>query len=202
MLDLEVRSAGPSEQAAVIDVLTLAFSVDPPVRYIWPGAQDYLPGFAALAAAMGGPAFAAGTAYMTEDGAAAGFWFAPGVERDAEAMSAVAERFMDPERRTAVSAAFAQAADYHPQEPHWYLPLIGVDPAHQGKGLGSRLMRHALARIDADGLPAFLESSNIRNVPLYERHGFEVLGVIDPGQTPPLYPMLRRARRPAPHQGN
>ncbi|HEY2660581.1 MAG TPA: GNAT family N-acetyltransferase [Caulobacteraceae bacterium] len=196
MSNLEVRSAGPSERAAVIAILTLAFSVDPPVRYIWPKAQDYLAGFGALAAAIGGPAFADGTAFVTDDGSAAALWLAPGAERDAEAISAASERFMDPERRKAISAAFSQTADYHPQEPHWYLPLIGVDPACQGKGLGSRLMSHALTLIDADGLPAFLESSNIRNVPLYERHGFEVLGVIDTGETPPLYPMLRRPSRP------
>ena len=85
-------------------------------------------------------------------------------------------------------------ARYHPKEPHWYLPLLGVDPARQGQGLGSALLKHALAHCDAEGLPAYLESSNIKNVPLYERHGFEVLGVIQPGDFPPLYPMLRAAR--------
>ena len=47
---------------------------------------------------------------------------------------------------------------------------------------------------DAQGLPAYLESSHPRNVPLYERHGFEVMGVIQPGDFPPLIPMLRPAR--------
>ena len=194
MGDRGVRAVEPSDQGAAIDILTLAFSVDPPVRFIWPTASDYLAGFPALAAAMAGPAFANGTAFVTEEGTAAALWMGPGVERDAEAMSAVAERFMDSERRTAISSAFAAIADYHPHEPHWYLPMIGVDPGHQGKGLGSRLLSHALERVDADRLPAFLESSNIRNVPLYERYGFEVMAVVDTGLTPPLYPMLRRAR--------
>jgi ribosomal protein S18 acetylase RimI-like enzyme len=83
---------------------------------------------------------------------------------------------------------------YHPSEPHWYLPLIGVDPFQQGSGLGSALMRHALARCDSEGKPAFLESSNPKNVPLYERHGFEVLGRIQAGASPTLFPMLRKAR--------
>jgi ribosomal protein S18 acetylase RimI-like enzyme len=83
---------------------------------------------------------------------------------------------------------------YHPQEPHWYLPMIGVEPARQGKGLGAALLRAALLRVDAEGLSAYLESTNPRNVPLYERHGFEVIGEIRVGTCPPIVPMLRPAR--------
>ena len=64
---------------------------------------------------------------------------------------------------------------FHPKEPYWYLPLIGVDPARQGKGLGGALLRHQLAICDRDGAPAYLESSNPRNISLYERHGFAAL---------------------------
>src|SRR5262249_8485856 len=90
---------------------------------------------------------------------------------------------------------FQQMAGYHPHEPHWYLPLIGVDPACQGKGFGDALMAHALARCDREGTPAYLESTNPRNISLYRRHGFEALGEIRVGESPPLVPMLRRARR-------
>ena len=55
-------------------------------------------------------------------------------------------------------------------------------------------MRHALARCDRDGKAAFLESSNPKNVSFYERHGFEVLGRIQVGTSPTLFPMLRKAR--------
>jgi len=83
---------------------------------------------------------------------------------------------------------------YHPTEPHWYLPFIGVDPARQGNGHGSALMEHALTRCDREQKLAYLESSNPRNIPLYQRHGFEVLGTIQVGSSPPLAPMLRRPR--------
>jgi ribosomal protein S18 acetylase RimI-like enzyme len=82
---------------------------------------------------------------------------------------------------------------YHPREPHWYLPLIGVDPACQGRGCGAALMRHALSRCDRDGAPAYLESTNPRNRPLYERHGFERSDRSD-RHVAPIVPMLRRAR--------
>nr|WP_257785612.1 GNAT family N-acetyltransferase [Pedobacter steynii] len=68
---------------------------------------------------------------------------------------------------------------FHPTEPHWYLPMIGVDPAHQGAGVGSALM---------------IESSNPKNISLYKRHGFEVIGTIQSGNSPVLRPMLRKAR--------
>jgi len=60
--------------------------------------------------------------------------------------------------------------------------------------IGSRLMKHALLRIDEAGLPAYLESSNPRNIPLYERHGFEVMGEIQVGSSPVVTPMIRAAR--------
>ena len=82
-------------------------------------------------------------------------------------------------------------AAYHPSEPHWYLPLIGVDPAHQGDGHGNALMVYALAQCDRDHKPAYLESSNPRNIPFYQRHGFEPLGAIQVGSSPTLIPMLR-----------
>jgi len=72
--------------------------------------------------------------------------------------------------------------------------MIGVDPVRQGRGLGSALLEAGLARCDAEGAMAYLESSNPKNVPLYERYGFEVLGVIEPEDFPPLTPMLRPAR--------
>jgi ribosomal protein S18 acetylase RimI-like enzyme len=74
------------------------------------------------------------------------------------------------------------------------LPFIAVDPAYQGKGHGEALMAYALARCDRDKLPAYLESTNPRNVSLYRRHGFEPIGTIQVGSAPPIVPMLRRAR--------
>ncbi len=91
-------------------------------------------------------------------------------------------------------ATFEKMEQWHPKEPHWYLPLIGVEPNAQGNGLGGALMRHALARCDQEGALAYLESSNPRNISLYERHGFEVMGEIQLGAGPLVTPMLRRPR--------
>ena len=58
---------------------------------------------------------------------------------------------------------------------HWYLPTLGVDPPRQGQGIGSALMQPALALADASGLPCYLETQKERNVPFYQRHGFDVV---------------------------
>jgi GNAT superfamily N-acetyltransferase len=87
----------------------------------------------------------------------------------------------------------------HPEEPHWYLAVIGSDPAVRGKGFGQVLMRSRLDRCDAEHAPAYLESSNPDNVPYYQRFGFEVTGEIElPGRDgvagPSLVPMWRSPR--------
>jgi GNAT superfamily N-acetyltransferase len=61
------------------------------------------------------------------------------------------------------------------QPRHWYLPILGVDPAHQGRGLGGRLLAPILARADTEGLPCYLETVEPRNVPFYQKHGFAVV---------------------------
>nr|EMP13936.1 acetyltransferase [Gordonia sp. NB41Y] len=78
-----------------------------------------------------------------------------------------------------------------PDEPHWYLADLGA--AVQGRGVGTALLRAGIDR--AGDAPAYLESSNEVNVPLYERFGFEVTGEIHlPFGGPTLWTMLRRGQ--------
>jgi ribosomal protein S18 acetylase RimI-like enzyme len=125
----------------------------------------------------------------------AALWLPPGVAADEEAMEAVLRRTIPERDQDAAFAVFEQMALFHPGEPHWHLPLIGVDPLHQGRGLGSALLEPALERCDREGTLAYLEASSPRSVPLYQRHGFDVLGTIRVGDSPPVFPMLREPRR-------
>lgn len=59
--------------------------------------------------------------------------------------------------------------------PHWYLAILAVDPAYQGQGLGSQLLHAGTARADAANLPCYLDTATARNVPLYQRFGFQVV---------------------------
>lgn len=83
----------------------------------------------------------------------------------------------------------------HPEEPHWYLAVIGSDPTVRGEGFGQALMRSRLDRCDAEYCPAYLESSKPENVPYYERFGFTVTREIKlPDGGPPLWAMWRAPR--------
>jgi ribosomal protein S18 acetylase RimI-like enzyme len=83
----------------------------------------------------------------------------------------------------------------HPEEPHWYLAVIGSDPSVRGQGFGKAVMQPRLDRCDADYCPAYLESSKEENVPYYERFGFRVIGEITlPNGGPTLWKMWRAPR--------
>ena len=82
----------------------------------------------------------------------------------------------------------------HPKTPHWYLQVIGTDPAHQGKGFASLIMRDQLARADAAHMPCYLESSKESNIPIYKAFGFAVTGEIKIPNGPTLWPMWREPR--------
>lgn len=83
----------------------------------------------------------------------------------------------------------------HPEEPHWYLAVIGSDPTVRGKGFGQVLMRSRLARVDAEHAPAYLESTKHQNIGYYQRFGFELAGEIAlPDDGPTMWPMWRQRR--------
>jgi GNAT superfamily N-acetyltransferase len=194
MFTIDVRAATERDQQAVIDVITLAFTTDPMARWSFPEPATYLAVMPSVVRAFGGNAFAHGAAHLIEDGLAAAMWLPPGVHPDAERLTAIMEEHAKPDQAADMAQVFEQMETYHPADPCWYLPLIGVDPTCQGRGYGSALLRHALERCDLDGLPAYLESSNPRNIPLYLRHGFEIIGSIQAGTSPTVVPMLRRPR--------
>ena len=131
------------------------------------------------------------TALVAAPGA---LWLPPGVGPDDEALERLISETVAEPARSEVSSVLEQMGESHPEEPHWHLAFIGVDPAHQSKGIGGALLRYALSRIDEQGLHSYLESSNPANVPLYLRHGFDVIREIRVGDAPPVIPMLRVPR--------
>jgi ribosomal protein S18 acetylase RimI-like enzyme len=188
-----IKIATAADEAHVIDVLVLAFSTDPGARWTWPDPHQYLTHFRELVKAFGGNAFAHNSAYYVEGFAGAALWLPPNVQPDEEAMKALIQRTAS-QIQSDIERVFETMQSYHPREPHWYLPLLGVDPFLQGNGFGSALLKHALTACDRDNTFAFLESTNRRNVSLYQRHGFEIVGEIQVGTSPTLFPMLRKPR--------
>lgn len=187
-----VKVMAAADEDSAVDIITLAFAADPMARWTWPQARQYLAAIPQMTRAFGGKAFSSGSAFCTDDHAGTALWLPPGVRPDEDELDAVIERTVERARSVEAAPIFEQMAAYHPAEPHWYLAMIGVDPARQGQGHGNALMACALAQCDRDQAPAYLESSNPRNVPFYQRHGFEPLGAIQVGSSPNLVPMLRR----------
>ena len=187
-------AATASDEASIIDVLVRANWADPAARWVWPDSQQFLMYFPSFVRAFGGKAFAHGSAYYVDGYTGAALWLPPDVHPDENALIALLQRTVSDQIQKDVFAVFEQMGRYHPNEPHWYLPLMGVDPSQQSKGFGSALLQHILIQFDRDNKLAYLESSNPKNIPLYKRHGFELLGTIQRGTSPSISPMLRRPR--------
>lgn len=176
----------------VITFLSAAFEADPPVRWMYPNRAGYLAHFPTFLRAFGGVAIREGTLEMGEGGAA--LWVAPGSEPDEEAILAAVEYSVPASRHQDIFAVFDAMGGYHPAEPCWYLPVMGVVPERQGQGIGAAMMRPVLDRCDATGVPAYLEATTERSRALYARHGFETVGTVCVADCPPIHPMLRHPR--------
>lgn len=187
-----VRAAGVADVGQVFATLTLAFAADPPCRWMYPDPAAYLRHFPAFARAFGGASLEHRTALHC--GAGAALWLAPGDAPDAEGLTDVVETTVGEREQGGAWSLFAEMDRLHPRAPHWYLPLIGVEPAWQGRGLGEAMLAPVLAQCDADGLPAYLEATSARSVTLYERLGFRRVATIDIGGCPRIVAMLRRPR--------
>ncbi|HEX5940226.1 MAG TPA: GNAT family N-acetyltransferase [Dehalococcoidia bacterium] len=90
---------------------------------------------------------------------------------------------------------FEKKHEHYAPEEHYYLFVLGVEPDLQGKGIGGQLMKPVLDRADAEKRPCYLESSNPRNVPFYERHGFRVMEELIAHPTAPTVSCMRREPR-------
>jgi len=187
-----MTAASASDEASTIDVLVRAFSADPVAQWIWPDLQQYHMYFPSFIRAFGGKAFTHGSAYYVDGYAAAALWLPPDILPDEDMLSSIFQRSVSEQIQKDVISVFDQMGRYHPSEPHWHLPPMGVDPLKQGKGFGSALMQHALVQCDRDNKLAYLESSSPRSISFYERHGFELLGTIQLRASPSIFPMLRR----------
>ena len=203
MTDLRARPATRADLGALSRTLGRAFFDDPVMTWMLPDAdlrrRKLHRVFAALTRyhhlAQGGVEVVTDT-----DGVMGGaaLWDPPGRWRasrlsEFRAMPGLIWAFGASARRGMVVEDMMK--DVHPEEPHWYLAIIGSEPAVRGKGFGNALMRSRLDRCDAEHAPAYLESSNPDNVPYYQRFGFEITGEIAlPDGGPVLVPMWRQAR--------
>ncbi|NSC25362.1 GNAT family N-acetyltransferase [Streptomyces albus subsp. chlorinus] len=190
------KRATADDAGPVGRILARAFDDDPMMRWFFPDDSTREAGlgryFATLLARQYGRH---GVCERTD--AAAAFWVPPeGRDKavpDAETVRGLQDILGD--RAGLFREAVEAAAEHTPKEPHWYLAVLGADPAAQGQGHGAALLRSGLAKADAAGMPVCLESSKSSNLPVYEHFGFTVREELRlPGGGPVLWAMRREPR--------
>ena len=199
-----VRRLTSGDRFEVAALLGRAFDDDPLAIYIFPESRVRANGLRRFfdiqlrAMFLGAGESHGASSERSGELRAAALWLPPG--RPAAGLGAVLHlvpllRYTG--RRTGRTLRLLGAVDSkHPKTPHYYLGVLGTDPSFQGKGLGSAVMEPVLERCDAEGMPAYLESSKERNVPFYRRHGFEVVEELEVSGAPPLWLMWREPRSP------
>jgi ribosomal protein S18 acetylase RimI-like enzyme len=187
-----LRTATSQDRTAIADTLTRAFATDPVLMWSFPGARARHRHGRQFFASVVRRLTPHGLVWVTDGGAAV--WAPPGRWRESAldaawiAMRSLPGVWPHPVR---VARGLLQVEARHLAEPHLYLATVGVRPERQGQGLGSRLLAPGLAEADARGLPAYLESSNKLNVPLYQRLGFDVTGELHLPSGPTIWLMRR-----------
>ncbi len=137
------------------------------------------------------------TAWTTTDFAGGALWMAPG-----KLAQSRRERFVETASLLPLGASgLGRGARFdeligrnHPRVPHWYLNTLSVRTSAQRSGYGSALIEPGLARADAEGTPAYLETQRESNIPFYRRFGFELTDRIQLSDSPPLWLMWREAQ--------
>lgn len=169
-----LAAAGVADAAAV---LARAFADDPGWIHVFPDAGSRVARTTTLLRLVIARAYVGHGASLTLPGAAVAVWAPPG----GHAVPPGAALRLLPRlswligRRVPASLRLFRAMNAgRPTEPHHYLAMLGVDPAHQGRGLGAALLAPVLARCDHDRSLAWLESTNPANHGFYRRQGFEL----------------------------
>ncbi|WP_170763246.1 GNAT family N-acetyltransferase [Ruegeria lacuscaerulensis] len=178
----------------LIDVLTLGFSSDPMMRWLFPEPHAYLQHFPVLLNLFAGEAFKNDTALSTDDGSAAALWLRPGAYPDGDGIMAFFNDVLSKEILEDSNRLVELEDELHPDESCWHLAMVASDPTSRGKGLGSALVDHILIQCDAEGKVAYLENTNPYNLDFYKRRGFVVVGEIQAGKSPTMFGMRRDPR--------
>ena len=191
----EVRAVQPHDVDALTHVLTRAFADDPVTRWVYGGEAATSRWSERFFAWQLRRLIPQDVSWTTQDGAGgAALWALPDQWRESarETLGLVRLTFRGVlPRLPRVLRGLGQVEVRHPSERHLYLAVLGVDPALQGTGVGSRLIRPGLDLCDRERLPAYLETGRERNLAFYGRHGFRVLDELRLPGGPPVWFLWR-----------
>lgn len=201
MNSARVRRAAASDSQRIVSVLARAFDQDPSIDWTIRADARRAEGielfFDVVLHRMTLPFNEVWTTAGDVEGAA--LWTPPGKWK----LGLVEQALMAPQMLRAfgwrrlgrVLDSMNVVQKHHPTEPHYYLQSIGVAPERQGQGLGKALMQPVLERCDQEQVPAFLETAQERNLPLYRSRGFvEISRAPLSGGGPMMFFMWREPR--------
>ncbi|MDG2020059.1 MAG: GNAT family N-acetyltransferase [SAR86 cluster bacterium] len=188
----KVKNYSKEEQEIVVNILLLAFSSDPFQRYLMPDPSIFFKNSTIWFNNAASQSISLKSSFGTEDHSGAAIWFPPNYVVEFDAIGETLKDLPQDSQKD-IFQYFNELEKNRPKDA-WYLEYLGVDPNKHSLGIGSLLLKNSLTKIDALHQPAYLESSNPRNMSLYERHGFETLTKIQFGEGPPMHTMYREAR--------
>ena len=195
----QVRAATVDDADVLARIAAGGFYADPVLSWVLRNDDTRLAQLTFVFASMVHDMVPVGGTVHVNDGASAAFWRAPDYQHgrtaadrveSEEAGAAMASRFAPDELDRMRILSDAMMAS-HPHEPHWYLNVVSTLPERQGQGLGAAVLQPVLAICDAEGIRAYLESTNPRNMTLYRRQGFVETGEIELPDGPSLHQMWR-----------
>jgi ribosomal protein S18 acetylase RimI-like enzyme len=192
----EVRRATQSDAPAIAAMLGRAFLDDPVAAWAWPREHLREHALRRFHTVRLRQLLPDAEVWMSGDGSSAALWAPPERWRttllqDAAHLVAFGHPLLA-HRAPLVTYGWLGLARHHPADPaHYYLAVLGTDPASQGRGLGSAVLAPVLEQCDRHGIGAFLESSKESNIAFYARHGFRVLEEVWLPRGPRMWAMWR-----------
>lgn len=196
LVGVPLRHALRADLAQISALWVDAFAADPFFRWIQPDDQRWPAFGGAWMTFILELVFERGHTYVADPLDVAVAWIPPdlslvGPDDIARGRGIIATHAGD-ERADEALATIITARGHALEEPHWTLQYIGVRSTRAGKGLGAAAVGPILKVCNDEGLPCGLISTNSRNVPFYERHGFGVdAEVMTPDGAAVMRPMHR-----------
>ncbi len=183
MEDNQIRRVGRAEAKTVGAVLADAFRDDPVMTRVQPDPAFIHRYFETVFKSQ---YRRYGLCFMTQDQSGAAMWLPPGIQPAFPPLSFIVSwcwRFLRQRKGLRRVLAVNRLKHYNkkirPAFAHYYIHALGVVNGCQKQGIGSALLKTMLPVCDREGWAAYLECSNERNLPLYNRHGFRVIGEYD-----------------------
>ncbi len=179
-LNRDVRNASPADRDLVASIITLAFANDPLWRHAMTRPDKRTEHHREFWLTFVDGALRYPWTWIAGAGDAVSIWIPPGKSEmnadQEEHLAGLAAEYLGPAAGDYLELLARFEAAHPRDEPHYYLSLLGTHPDHRGQGIGMGMLARDLELIDAEGFPAYLESSNPANNRRYAMLGFEPIG--------------------------